>query len=230
VSRSEPATPHGHETALPAAGGSQRHTWHLPRPHRRRETPRRRVLENLEPLCVPRGGDASPCPLHGGCLSHAGLDHSSMRELIAAHTSAHNACACCARSHAAAASVWFVNDAVVEQILGDLEQAPIGEKDKGLLRFVGRVTTAVPSIGEADVATVRAAGWDDEASLLRDHRVRPLQLLQPLDLCDWRGRDVGRGASAAGPSPCRKRLHPRLGPSSPVLVHVPEWRARLDQC
>ena len=48
-------------------------------------------------------------------------------------------------------------------MLTDLESAPISEKDRVLYRFVRKMVHDSLSIGEADVATAREAGWTDEA-------------------------------------------------------------------
>ena len=48
-------------------------------------------------------------------------------------------------------------------VLSDLETAPISEKDRALYCFVKKMVHDSLSIGEADVAIARAAGWTDEA-------------------------------------------------------------------
>jgi uncharacterized peroxidase-related enzyme len=85
-----------------------------------------------------------------------------MRELIAAYTSYQNACAFCTQAHAAAAAE-LIGDDVVWSALRDLERSPLDEKDKALLRFVGKMTTQLPAVDAADVDGLRAVGWDDEA-------------------------------------------------------------------
>lgn len=85
-----------------------------------------------------------------------------MRELIAAYTSYQNDCAFCTRAHAAAASELLGED-LVWSALRDVEHAPLPDKDKQLLRFVGKMTTNLPAITSADVEALRSVGWDDEA-------------------------------------------------------------------
>ena len=87
----------------------------------------------------------------------------AMRELIAAYTSYQNECGFCTKAHAATAAALLENETLVWQALRDLDRAPLSEKDKRLLRFVGKVTKDLPSVQAADVASLRAAGWDDEA-------------------------------------------------------------------
>jgi uncharacterized peroxidase-related enzyme len=87
----------------------------------------------------------------------------AMRELIAAYTSYQNECAFCTKAHAETAAALLENDALVWQALRDLDRSPLSEKDKRLLRFVGKVTKDLPSVRAADVEGLRDAGWDDEA-------------------------------------------------------------------
>ena len=87
----------------------------------------------------------------------------AVRELIAAYTSYKNNCAFCTRAHAATAAELLRDEPLVWQVLHDVETAPIDERTRALLRFVEKVTRDAASLGRADVDTVRAAGWDDEA-------------------------------------------------------------------
>ena len=86
-----------------------------------------------------------------------------MRELIAAYTLYQNQCGFCANSHASAASALLGDETLVWDVLRDLEGSPLPEKEKVLLRFVGKVTTNLPAVQRDDVAALQAAGWDDEA-------------------------------------------------------------------
>jgi uncharacterized peroxidase-related enzyme len=87
----------------------------------------------------------------------------AMRELIAAYTSYQNECGFCTKAHAATAASLLDDEALVWQALRDLDRSPLSEKDKRLLRFVGKVTKDLPSVQAADVAHLRDAVWDDEA-------------------------------------------------------------------
>jgi uncharacterized peroxidase-related enzyme len=87
----------------------------------------------------------------------------AFRELIAAFTSYQNECGFCTKAHAATAAALFGDESLVWQVLHDLEHAPIPEKDKVLLRFVGKMTKALGSIQSNDVAGLHEAGWDDES-------------------------------------------------------------------
>jgi uncharacterized peroxidase-related enzyme len=87
----------------------------------------------------------------------------AMRELIAAYTSYQNECGFCTKAHAATAASLLDDEALVWQALRDLDRCPLSDKDKRLLRFVGKVTKDLSSVQAADVAHLRDAGWDDEA-------------------------------------------------------------------
>ena len=98
-----------------------------------------------------------------GVLRKPASISSALRELIAASTSHQNECAFCTQAHAAAASELFGNEAIVWNVLTDLEAAPIGAMEKALLRFTAKITKNLPAITRRDIEEVRAAGWDDEA-------------------------------------------------------------------
>ena len=85
------------------------------------------------------------------------------RELIAAYTSYQNECAFCTQAHAAAASELLGDEVLVWAALSDPDTAVLPEREKVMLRFVGKVTKALPSVDRADVDQLHAAGWDDEA-------------------------------------------------------------------
>jgi uncharacterized peroxidase-related enzyme len=87
----------------------------------------------------------------------------ALRELIAAYTSFQNQCGFCTQAHAAAAAELYGNADLVWTALRDLDRAPLDDKTKLLLRFAGKMTTALPSTGADDIDALRTAGWDDEA-------------------------------------------------------------------
>ena len=85
------------------------------------------------------------------------------RELIASYTSFLNECEFCTHAHAAAAAELLGGAAFVWGVLRDPEGSSLQPRGKAMLRFVARVTKDLPSVGAADVQTLREAGWDDEA-------------------------------------------------------------------
>jgi uncharacterized peroxidase-related enzyme len=87
----------------------------------------------------------------------------ALRELIAAYTSYQNECAFCTQAHAAAATELFGDETLVWAVLRDLEHSTLDDRTKHLLRFVGKMTKSLPAAGRDDIASLRQAGWDDEA-------------------------------------------------------------------
>jgi uncharacterized peroxidase-related enzyme len=98
-----------------------------------------------------------------GVLREPATISPALRELIAAYTSYQNQCAFCTQAHAAAASELYGDADLVWTALRDLDRAPLDDKTKLLLRFVGNMTTTLPSTSAHDIEALRAAGWDDEA-------------------------------------------------------------------
>ena len=115
--------------------------------------------------------------MHKHCPLSAGL-----RELIAAYTSSLNHCEFCMKAHAAVASKLLGDEALVWSVIDDLETSALDEKEKALLRFVRKVTLAPASITAADTQTSQRRRLGRRLHLLRHLCLRPVQLLQPLDL------------------------------------------------
>ncbi len=88
---------------------------------------------------------------------------AALRELIAAYTSSLNRCEFCKNAHAAVASQLYQDENLVWSVLNDLENSPLEEKEKALLRFVRKLTIDSGSIALADVETLESAGWDDSS-------------------------------------------------------------------
>lgn len=85
------------------------------------------------------------------------------RELIAAYVSGLNACNFCYGAHKIYADVFGFDEEVVEQMVADLESAPVAEKLKPLLKYAAKLKTLPPRITEADVKAVYDAGWPERA-------------------------------------------------------------------
>jgi uncharacterized peroxidase-related enzyme len=105
---------------------------------------------------------------HLGRFTHAlmfepGPIPPSLRELIATYTSSLNDCPFCERSHAAITSNLLHDEALVKQVLEDLEGSPLPENEKVLLRFVRKVTHESFKITAGDMRPLHDAGWDDAA-------------------------------------------------------------------
>ena len=85
------------------------------------------------------------------------------RELIAAYTSALNACDYCYGGHAAIAREHGVEENVFEILIDDIELAPVDEKLKPILRFVRKLTLEPSKMVQADADAVYQSGWNEEA-------------------------------------------------------------------
>jgi alkylhydroperoxidase family enzyme len=53
--------------------------------------------------------------------------------------------------------------ALVESVLTDVDSSGLDEPHKALFRFIDKVNRAPATITQADLDTVRAAGWSDQA-------------------------------------------------------------------
>jgi alkylhydroperoxidase family enzyme len=54
-------------------------------------------------------------------------------------------------------------EALVQDVLRDMEASALGDKEKALLRLVDKVNCDSPRIGPGDLDRARAAGWTDDA-------------------------------------------------------------------
>ena len=86
------------------------------------------------------------------------------RELIATYVSRRNECYFCSNSHAAVARYHYGEDAeLVDQVLADLESAPVSEKLRALLRIAATVRGDARQVSPEQVEAARAEGADDKA-------------------------------------------------------------------
>lgn len=85
------------------------------------------------------------------------------RELIAAYTSALNACDYCYGGHAAIAHQHGVEEGVFDALMADIEAAPVDARLKPVLRYVRKLTREPHKMVQADADAVYAAGWDERA-------------------------------------------------------------------
>jgi uncharacterized peroxidase-related enzyme len=85
------------------------------------------------------------------------------RELIAAYVSRRNDTIFCMRSHAAAARhLYGDNKDVVDEVLRDIEHAPVSDKLKALLNIAGKVQISGKAVTQEDVDAARALGATDK--------------------------------------------------------------------
>jgi uncharacterized peroxidase-related enzyme len=85
------------------------------------------------------------------------------RELIAAYVSGVNECGYCHGVHTATAEAFGIPEGLLEALLADLDTAPVDERIRAVLRYVGKLTTAPARLTDEDAAAVLAAGWDERA-------------------------------------------------------------------
>jgi len=85
------------------------------------------------------------------------------RELIAAYVSGVNACGYCHGVHTKTAEAFGIEPGVLEAALADLDSAPVDERLRPVLRYVGKLTATPSRMTQADADAVFAAGWDEQA-------------------------------------------------------------------
>jgi uncharacterized peroxidase-related enzyme len=85
------------------------------------------------------------------------------RELIAAYVSGVNACTYCHGVHTATAEAFGVEPGLLAAALSDVDTAPVDDKLRPILRYVGKLTATPAKMTQADADEVFAAGWDDRA-------------------------------------------------------------------
>ena len=85
------------------------------------------------------------------------------RELIAAYVSRLNACRYCHGVHTATAQAFGIPEGTLGALLDDVGAAPVAERMKPLLRYVGKLTLTPAKITPGDAEAVLAAGWEEQA-------------------------------------------------------------------
>ena len=85
------------------------------------------------------------------------------RELIAAYCSALNACRFCVGVHAATATAFGIDGALVDRLVEDPARAAVNDKLKPILAFVEKLTRSPSRVIQADADAVFAAGWEEDA-------------------------------------------------------------------
>ena len=85
------------------------------------------------------------------------------RELIAAYTSKLNECGFCMKSHIAIAAAAYDDEAFIRAAVNDPESSPLTEKEKAMLRFVKKITLALPTVTAEDSQQLRDLGWTDDS-------------------------------------------------------------------
>jgi len=84
-------------------------------------------------------------------------------ELIAAFTSAVNACTYCYGTHQATAAAFGVDPGLFEALLTDLDTAPVDDALRPVLKFVRKLTEMPSRMEQSDADAIFEAGWDRRA-------------------------------------------------------------------
>jgi uncharacterized peroxidase-related enzyme len=85
------------------------------------------------------------------------------RELLLSFAAGAAGCRFVCIAHSEVAYAWGLERGLVEQLLEDLEAAPIEPRWKPLLAFVRKLSAEPTSVGQQDADAVFAAGWDEHA-------------------------------------------------------------------
>ncbi|WP_027943934.1 carboxymuconolactone decarboxylase family protein [Amycolatopsis taiwanensis] len=85
------------------------------------------------------------------------------RELIAAYVSGLNSCGYCHGVHTATAARFGIAEETLTALLADVDTAPVDERLKPLLAYVGKLTGTPSRMTDADADAVFAAGWNERA-------------------------------------------------------------------
>ena len=85
------------------------------------------------------------------------------KEMLFAYGSALNDCEFCHVAHKYTAAELGIDEAAFDQLLVSIDDAPVEEKMKPLLRYVRKLTQTPSAMAVDDVAAVRAVGWSEDA-------------------------------------------------------------------
>ena len=85
------------------------------------------------------------------------------REIMAAYVSGLNACSFCHGSHKAVAAQFGIKPELIEQLIEDVDTAPIKESLKPVFLYLKKLTLNPSKLIETDVEKVKAAGWSEDA-------------------------------------------------------------------
>ncbi len=120
-------------------------------------------LPGIRSLFAFRPETAGPlCELAETLLHAPNSLTAAERELIATYVSARNDCYYCQTSHGAIAAHHLGgDDATVEQVKRNFEQAPVSDKLKALLRIAGKVQQGGKKVLPQDIEHARSQGATD---------------------------------------------------------------------
>lgn len=85
------------------------------------------------------------------------------RELIAAYVSGLNGCAFCQASHSEVGRHYGTPGPLLDQLLADVDIAPIAARLKPVFRYVRTLTLTPAHVTQTDVEALHRADWDETA-------------------------------------------------------------------
>lgn len=112
--------------------------------------------------CFPRRG-ALLLRLIEDILQGESAFSPAQRELFFAYGSAVNSCNFCADSHIAVADAFGLDEALLGQLIVDIDTAEVDERIKPVFKYIKKLTETPSRMSEADAQTIYAAGWDEQA-------------------------------------------------------------------
>jgi uncharacterized peroxidase-related enzyme len=83
------------------------------------------------------------------------------KELLAAFVSGLNACQYCYGVHAETARAFGIDVALIEQLVADVESAPVDARLRPLLQYARKLTLEPSRMTQRDADAVFAAGWGE---------------------------------------------------------------------
>jgi uncharacterized peroxidase-related enzyme len=95
-------------------------------------------------------------------LKETGSLSKGEREMIIVATSAANRCLYCVVAHGAILRIYEKAPLLADQIAVNHAKAPLTPRQRAMLDFAMKVTTASHTLAEADFAALREHGFDDE--------------------------------------------------------------------
>ena len=84
------------------------------------------------------------------------------KEIIAAYCSLLNACDFCFGAHKNVCMALGVDEGLFQQLIDDIDTAPVDDKLKPLLKYVGKLTLTPSQMTEEDAKMCYRASWNEE--------------------------------------------------------------------
>jgi uncharacterized peroxidase-related enzyme len=99
---------------------------------------------------------------HDALMDKPGNLSKAEREMIVVATSNLNQCQYCVVAHGAILRVRAKNPLIADQVAVNYRKADISDRQKAMIDFGIKVSTEAHKVGEADIETLKAHGFDEE--------------------------------------------------------------------